>query len=600
MPPSRLILSYITVVRGVVAKMSFLRSTVMTVHRSRLYPNSWDICALLFVLVLITSLAFVAKQMATPYELGQTIPISLNPAVLPLYAARTVVRMLIALCFSLLFTLTVATWAAKSRRAEKILIPMIDVLQSVPILGFLSVTVAGFIGLFPGSMLGPECAAIFAIFTSQAWNMALGFYQTVRSVPKEVNEAARMFHLSAWQRFWRIDVPFSMPSLLWNTMMSMSAGWFFVVAAEAITVANQQILLPGIGSYIAVAMQEASMRAICYAVLTMLIVILIYDQLFFRPLVVWVERFKSEQVTTDKEAQSWVIDLFRRAHLMRYMGEKLNQAYDALVNIRFFSPQHALPFIIRLRKFDERWFSIIWDVLFYCLGAIALVLLLRYITHHFSLKEITHVFLLGLITGVRVFVMIALCSLLWVPFGIWVGLRPRIARFMQPIAQLLAAFPANLLYPFVVVWIVSYHLSPNIWLTPLMILGSQWYILFNVIAGASALPKDLIQVVDNLGVVGWLRWTRLLLPGILPYYVTGVLTAAGGAWNASIVAEVASWGSEVLVATGLGAYINEYTHAGDFSRIALGIGMMCCIVLVVNRLIWRPLYVYAVNRFMLE
>src|SRR3990167_1603112 len=300
MPPSRLILSYITVVRGVVAKMSFLRSTVMTVHRSRLYPNSWDICALLFVLVLITSLAFVAKQMATPYELGQTIPISLNPAVLPLYAARTVVRMLIALCFSLLFTLTVATWAAKSRRAEKILIPMIDVLQSVPILGFLSVTVAGFIGLFPGSMLGPECAAIFAIFTSQAWNMALGFYQTVRSVPAEVNEAARMFHLSAWQQFWRIEVPFSMPGLLWNAMASMSAGWFFVVAAEAITVSNQEILLPGIGSFIAVAIQAADMRAIGYAVITMFIVIILYDQLFFRPLVAWSDKFRSGGVSNEK------------------------------------------------------------------------------------------------------------------------------------------------------------------------------------------------------------------------------------------------------------------------------------------------------------
>src|SRR3990167_9004297 len=228
--------------------MSFFRTTFMTAYRARLYPNYWDILALLLVLAVIVLFAWNAKQMSTPYQLGQVIPITLNPAALPFYAARTVVRMIIALIVSLLFTFIFGTWAAKSGRAERMIIPVVDVLQSVPILGFLSVTLAGFICLFPGSLLGPECAAIFVIFTSQAWNMVLGFYQTVRSVPGEILEAAQMFHLSAWQRFWRIEVPYSMPGLLWNTMASMSAGWFFVVASEAITVSNQQILLPGIGS----------------------------------------------------------------------------------------------------------------------------------------------------------------------------------------------------------------------------------------------------------------------------------------------------------------------------------------------------------------
>lgn len=582
--------------------MSFLRTTFMTAYRARLYPNYWDILALLFVLSVISLFAWDAKQMATPYQLGQVIPISLDPHVLPFYAIRTVVRMLIALCFSLLFTFTFGTWAAKSKRASRMIIPIIDVLQSVPTLGFLSVAIAAFIGLFPGSLLGPECAAIFVIFTSQAWNMALGFYQTVRLVPAEVVEAAKMFHLSSWQRFWRIDVPFSMPGLLWNTMASMSAGWFFVVASEAITVSNQQILLPGIGSYIAVAIQAANLRAICYAILAMLIVILIYDQLLFRPLVAWAEKFKTDKEGTgaDRVAESWVIDLFRRTRMMRNLGRKLAHLFDMFVNIRIFNTPHFVPTVIPAKLHNERLINFIYSAIVFILCAIISVFLINYAMHNISLREIQHVFFLGLITAFRVFILIVLCSLFWVPVGVWIGLRPGAARLAQPIAQILAAFPANLFYPFFVMIIVTYHLSPNIWLTPLMILGSQWYILFNVIAGASTIPKDLLQVVDNLGVVGWLRWSKLLLPGIFPYYMTGAITAAGGAWNASIVAEVASWGNVKLVATGLGAYITEYTTLGGFSHIALGIGMMCVLVLIINRLIWRPLYVYAENRFLLE
>ena len=580
--------------------MSFLRNTFLTAYRPKLLPNIWDILALLLVFAIIAFFAWTAKQMTTPYRLGQVIPISLHPADLPFYAARTVVRMLIALVFSLLFTFIFATWAAKNRRAGRIIIPIIDVLQSVPILGFLSVTVAGFIGLFPGSMMGPECAAIFAIFTSQAWNMALGFYQTVRSVPAEVNEAARMFHLSAWQRFWRIDVPFSMPGLLWNTMVSMSAGWFFVVASEAITVSNQQILLPGIGSFIAVAIQHANMWAVAYAVITMFIVILIYDQLLFRPLVAWSEKFRAEQQGTEKSTESWVINLFRRTRLMRSIGTRLAQLFDAFVNFKLFRPASLVTVNFSAKVSHDRWVGLLWNGLFVAVAIVAIVFVGTFVIHNISFAEIRHVLLLGMITALRVFIMIFLCSLIWVPVGIWIGLRPKAAQFAQPIAQILAAFPANLFYPFIVIFIVYYHLNPNIWLTPLMILGSQWYILFNVIAGASTVPKDLLQVVDNLGVVGWLRWSRLLLPAIFPYYTTGAITAAGGAWNASIVAEVASWGNETLVATGLGAYITQYTTAGNFSHIALGIGVMCLLVLIFNRLIWRPLYAYAENRFMLE
>jgi len=546
--------------------------------------------------------AWNAKQMATPFELGQAIPISLNPRMLPLYAGRTVVRMLIAMFFSLLFTFIFGTWAAKSFRAGRIIIPIIDVLQSAPILGYLSLAIPAFIALFPGTLLGPECAAIFVIFTSQAWNMALGFYQTVRLVPAEIQEAALMLQLNAWQRFWRIDVPFSLPGLLWNAMASMSAGWFLVVASEAITVSNQEILLPGIGSYIAVAIQAADLKAITYAVLAMFIVIIIYDQLLFRPLVAWSEKFKAEKEggSTEELTESWVVDMFRRTRMMRNLGRKISHVFDWIVNIRVNRSKKQIE-EKPISKPKYEWLPlIIWNSIIFTIGGAAFLFLVYYFEQNISFHEIADVFFLGLITAFRVFVLILLCSLIWVPVGIWIGLRPKVALLAQPIAQILAAFPANLFYPFIVLFIIHYQLSPNIWLTPLMILGSQWYILFNVIAGASTLPKDLLQVVDNLGVVGWLRWTRLLLPGIFPYYITGAITAAGGAWNASIVAEVASWGNQTVVATGLGSYITQYTKLGNFPHIALGICMMCLLVLIFNRLIWRPLYVYAENRFLLE
>lgn len=579
--------------------MNFLRNTFMNTYKSRLYPNHWDIMALLLALGFIMLLAWDAKQMTLPYQLGQTIPISLHPSSLPGYALRTVLRMLIALLCSLAFTFIFATWAAKSKRAERIIIPIIDICQSIPILGFLSITIVGFISLFPNSLLGPECAAIFVIFTSQAWNMALGFYQTVRSVPSDLREAASAFHLSSWQTFWRIEVPFSMPGLLWNTMMSMSAGWFFVVYSEAVSVSGQQILLPGIGSYIAVAIASKDLHAIAYAIITMFIVILIYDQLLFRPLVAWAEKFKSDQVGNETEPTSWVVDLFHRTRLLRKVGDKITTWLDAFVNISVFRSkpsEHHDGWVSR----HENIVNGLWNG-FLTLVVVSIVGFLAYsIWRNFPLSAVMHVVMLGLITALRVIVLIILCSLVWVPVGVWVGLRPKVAEVVQPIAQFLAAFPANLLYPIVVVLIVKYNLSVNVWVTPLMILGVQWYVLFNVIAGASVIPKELLQVADNLGLGVWLRWRSLILPGIFPYYITGAITAVGGAWNASIAAEVVSWGDKKLVATGLGAYISEYTSKGDFAHIALGIGMMCIFVLIFNRLIWRPLFVLAQTRFQLD
>ncbi|WP_427853178.1 ABC transporter permease [Legionella gresilensis] len=533
--------------------------------------------------------------MAVPYQLGDPLSISLSPTKLPFYAARTVLRMFIALILSILFTFIVGTLASKNRRAEQIIIPAIDILQAVPVLSFLSITVTGFIHLFPNSLLGPECASIFAIFTAQVWNITFSFYQSLKTLPDDLKEAAAMFQLSAWQRFWKVEVPFSMSSLLWNMMISMSASWFFVVLSEAIVVAHQQIRLPGVGSYIAVAIEQHNLAAVGYAILTMIIVIFLYDQILFRPLIAWSEKFKIEQRPDEEEYQSWLIDLIRGSQLMKRLRNNASIIKEKFVNARWLS--HGPPVSKEIDLHHQRRLDWIWNS-FVLLGiASGSWFLLEFILAKLKFSDILYVFALGAATGTRVIILIVLSSLIWIPVGVWIGLRPRIAQKIQPIIQFVAAFPANLFYPLIVIAIVRFNLSVEIWVTPLMILGTQWYILFNVIAGASAIPRDLYLAANNFGLSGWLWWKRLALPGIFPFYITGAITAAGGAWNASIVAELVSWGNTTLRATGLGEYIQASTLAGDFPRIALGTGMMCLYVLAFNHLLWRPLYRLAHERF---
>ena len=558
--------------------------------------NRWDVLLLILVLSILFFLGWAGKQMATPYSLGEALPISLNPTQLPFYALRTVLRMFIALFLSIIFTFVVGALAAKHRRAEQIIIPAIDILQSVPVLSFLAITITGFIRLFPNSLLGPECASIFVIFTSQVWNITFSFYQSLKMLPNDLREAAAMFQLSAWQRFWKVEVPYSMPGILWNMMISMTASWFFVVLSEAIAVAHQNIRLPGIGSYIAVAIEQRNLYAVGYAILAMLVVIFLYDQILFRPLIAWSEKFKAEQASDDEEYQSWLIDWLRRSRLMARVDDGLARMRDRFVNAKWFY-QHA-PKPIKDTDFNrQKRMDWLWNTVVLFAIASGGYLLLHYILAVLQFSEILHAFFLGMATGLRVIILVVLSSVIWIPVGVWIGLRPQLAQKIQPVIQFFAAFPANLFYPLFVIVIVTFHLSVEIWVTPLMILGTQWYILFNVIAGASTIPRDLYLVADNFGVKGWQWWRRLALPGIFPYYITGAITAAGGAWNASIVAEWVSWGSTTLRATGLGEYIQASTLAGDFPKLALGTAMMCIYVLVFNHIIWRPLYRLAEERF---
>jgi NitT/TauT family transport system permease protein len=471
------------------------------------------------------------------------------------------------------------------------------------VMGFLSITVVGFIALFPGSLWGAQCAAIFAIFTSQVWNMALSFYQSLRTVPAELREASDMFHLSAWQRFWRVEVPFAMPGLLWNMMLSMSASWFFVVASEAVTVANQTITLPGIGSYIAMAILHRDIHAVVYTIITMFAVILLYDQLLFRPLIKWSDRFRIEQSSTVTQTKnSWIGNLFRRTFLMKYIALLLAVVADKWINFSFFSFRPAAKKVEI--KPHSLWINRIILILWYAGLALVIIYALVYLWHFIfatvSLTEVKQALLWGFFTLLRVFTIVLISTIVWVPLGVWMGLRPRLAEVVQPIAQFLAAFPVNLLFPLVVLMIVRYHLNVDIWTTPLMLLGTQWYILFNVIAGASSLPKDLQQATDNFGVKGWLWWRRLILPGIFPYYMTGAITAVGNAWNTSTVAEVVSWGNTTLHAHGLGAFIMQYSAEGNFPYLMLGICVMSLFVLTLNRLLWRPLYQLAQRKYSRE
>ena len=566
---------------------------------ARLTPGSiriaWADLAAFILLAGVAVLAFHgAEQMGLPLSQLRTSPVTLDAIHLPEYALRTTLRMFAALGASLVFTFVVATAAARSKKAEMLIVPALDILQSVPVLGFLTFTVTMFMNLFPGNQLGVECAAIFAIFTSQAWNMAFSFYQSLRSLPGDLDEVTRNFGFSPWRRFIRLELPYAIPSLVWNMMMSMSGGWFFVVASEAITVGHTSIALPGIGSWLALAIERQDMGAVTWGVAAMAVVIVLYDQFFFRPIIAWADKFRFEQTASQETPQSWLYDLVHRTRFLRQAFSLLSLPVKKLAAIKWSKLPPAPE--VRIPAQANRAIDIVWIILVVVACGFSVWELVAYISKTLNWGDLGLVVAMGLATLLRVALLIALASLIWVPIGVWIGLRPVWAERLQPIAQFLAAFPANVLFPVVASLVVAGHLDPNVWLSPLMILGTQWYILFNVIAGASAIPGDMKEVSRMFGLKGWQWWRRVALPAVFPYYVTGALTASGGSWNASIVAEAVDWGKTHLEAFGLGAYIAKATAMGDYPRVALGIAVMSVFVIGFNRAVWRPLYGYAERR----
>jgi NitT/TauT family transport system permease protein len=555
-----------------------------------------DLAVILGALAILAIVAKVGAGALVGFTPPKDVPtVSLDPRNLPYYAGRSTLRMFVALAASFVFTFVYGYAAARSKYAERVLIPLLDILQSVPVLGFLSITVTGFIALFPGSLLGLECASIFAIFTSQAWNMAFSFYQTLRTLPQDLVEATESYRLPAWQRFVQLEVPASMIGLVWNAMMSFGGGWFFLAASEAISVLNQSYTLPGIGSYVAAAVAAQDMHALAWAVLTMAVTILLIDQLFWRPIVAWADKFRLEQNAAAEAPQSWVYDLFRSSrvpHALERMwlpvGDACTFALSALTRVR---PARAGD--TRVEWIAERLY-----VAFLIASVAALVAWgVHFILTTVGVGEIFKVVGLGAATLLRVAILVAAASLVWTPIGVYIGLNPRLARLLQPVALFCASFPANFIFPFATLAFITFHVNINYGSVILMALGAQWYILFNTIAGAASIPTDLREMAEDIGLRGWNRWRRLIIPGIFSSWVTGGITASGGAWNASIVSEVVTWGHTTLTAAGLGSYIADATGKGDWPRITLGVGMMSIYVVAVNRVFWRKLYALAETKY---
>jgi NitT/TauT family transport system permease protein len=467
----------------------------------------------------------------------------------------------------------------------------------VPVLGFLSVTVTAFIALFPGSELGLECASIFAVFTSMAWNMTFAFYFSLVSQPRELDEASRVMRLTKWQRFWQLDVPSGMIPLVWNGMMSFGGAWFFLAASESISVLRHHYALPGIGSYVAAAIAAGNLGEVGIAIAVMIVMVIGVNVLFWRPLTAWSERFRMEESAATVRSRSLVLDVLRRSSVPELLGRPFKPVGVALD--RLMRPFGLAEYPLMVSAVKQRTADVFFA------GAVSAAVLLgvaealRYVHATVGLGAFGEALLLGAATFARVVILIVVATVIWVPVGVWIGMNPKITRIAQPIVQVLASFPANFVFPFAVAVFVALGISLNFGAIVLMALGAQWYILFNVIAGAQAIPSDLREAMSSLRVGGWLRWRKFILPAIFPSYVTGGITAAGGAWNASIVAEVVSFGKHHLSATGLGAYIIQATATGDFPKILIGIAVMSIYVVALNRLFWRRLYALAETRYSL-
>ncbi|SCB93045.1 NitT/TauT family transport system permease protein [Bifidobacterium bohemicum] len=529
---------------------------------------------------------------------GMPSTVSTDLRNLPYYALRSVFRMAIALIFSLVFTFVYGLAAARSKRLGKVLIPLLDILQSVPILGFLSATVAIWLALFPGSELGVEAASIFAIFTSQAWNMTFSFHRSLLSEPQELDEAVRNLRLTRWQRFWTLDVPNSMIPLIWNMMMSVGGGWFFLTASEVISVGNRDYALPGIGSFVATASAEEKPGKVACAIVTMVLIVVVIDVLVWKPLTAWAEKFRITNNASETPKKSAVLTVIRQSHIDKWIATLLTPIKDGLDRVmRVFGRTGARWTAPAKRR---RTGDLVFDVAVGAIVVFGAYQLLSSIAQKTGFDELGHAFGLGFITFLRVLLLTIVCSVIWVPIGAIVGMNPRISRFAEPLVQVLSSFPANFIFPFITMWFVAWNIDINWGSILLMALGTQWYILFNVIAGASAIPNDLLEMTHNMGLSTWMRWKKLILPSVFGSWVTGGITAAGGAWNASIVSEVVSYGRHTLTADGIGAYITQATAENNGMKVLIGVVVMAVFVVGANRLFWTPLENLADTRFALN
>ena len=564
-----------------------------------------DAAVLFLLFVFFYSILKLGAGMVVPFSAANQPVVDLAPSALPYYAGRSLLRMFLAFGASLLFTVVYAYLAARNSVARAILIPLLDILQSIPVLGFLSATILAFMALFPGNLFGVECASILAIFTGQAWNMTFSLYHSLMTIPRDLQEAADMLHLNWWQRLRHLELPAAAIGLIWNGMMSFGGGWFFLAASEAITVLNVDVHLPGVGSYLAAAVDAGDMTAVLYAMGTMLLMIVLVDQFFWKPLTVWGQRFKLENSADPNPPESFVFNMMQRSQLLAWGEEHIltpaGRCLDGCMD-RLARRTEKAAASLRQSCRGPAWYWSSYGLLalmaFYLLYQPAQEAMQMLYTMGSS--EILQVLLLGLYTFLRVLAALLLALLWTLPVGVWIGLRPRLSSRLQPLIQIMASFPANMIFPFFTVLFVRWQVDIEYGSVLFMLLGTQWYILFNVIAGASGIPNDMQEAGKIFKIEGWTRWKRIILPAVFPQLVNGLMTAAGGAWNASIVSELVSWRDTYLAASVLGAYISQATASGDWPRIVVGILVMCIFVTGINRLVWGPLCRLAETKYHLE
>ena len=525
------------------------------------------------------------------------VEISRSPWALGVYAGYSLLRITIAYVLSLGFTLVYGYVAAYNPRAERFMIPLLDVLQSIPVLSFLPGVMLAMVALFPGRQLGVEAGAILLIFTGQVWNMAFSFYASLKSIPKEMREAAKIYRFSWWQRFIEMELPYAVIGLVWNSMMSVAGGWFFLMACEMFVLGSRDFRLPGLGSYLQTAASAGDTRSILWGVGTMIAVIVLLDQFIWRPVIAWAEKFKVEQVESSDAPRSWVLEMIHHSRSLARIRQKTVHPLSERVMLYF----------SRERPSDEARPRSPWKIwLMRALGIVLLaamsygvvrVVMILTGLQKAELQEAA----LGLgATFLRVNLTLLLGALWTIPAGVAIGFNPRLARIAQPLAQIAASVPATALFPVVLLLLIRVGGGLGIGSIVLLLLGTQWYILFNVIAGAIAIPTDLKECCSVFQMKGIERWKKLILPGIFPYLITGMVTASGGAWNASIIAEYFHFKGHIYTTVGLGATISQATDAGNFDLLLAATMMMAATVVTINRLVWRKLYALAETRYRLE
>jgi NitT/TauT family transport system permease protein len=555
-----------------------------------------DLPVMLALLALFYGLLSLTRYWTGPVNAQAAI--DLRPGALPIYALFSVARIAIAYIISLAITLVYAYVAAHNARAERFLIPLLDTLQSVPVLSFLPGVMVAMVALFPTRQLGVELGSILLIVTGQVWNMTFSVYSSIKNIPRELLEAAQVYRLNWWQKFVQLELPYAAIGLVWNSMMSVAGAWFFLMACEMFVLGNRDLRLPGLGSYLQTAANAGDTRAITWGLGVMIAVIVLIDQLVWRPVIAWSEKFKFEQVEAQQTPRSPILDFLRRSRILQRAAQMLLSPAREAFAVRVakastFSTHHG-----------QKRMAQVWLIRFVAVAGL-LALVYAIVRMGMMLGTLTQSDLAEIFRGtgatfLRVELTLVLAGLWTIPAGVFIGSRPRLSAIAQPVAQIAASVPATALFPIVMLFLIRVGGGLGIGSIVLLLLGTQWYILFNVIAGASAIPTDLKEVC-NVFLLGRIeRWRRLILPAIFPYLVTGFVTASGGAWNASIVAEYFRFQGQTISVTGLGALISRATDSGNFPVLLGATVVMAALVVTVNRLWWRRLYALASTRYKLE